>query len=203
MTRKVLDTVDIPPGFRDPVADSQKTFRNIMDAVAHPGRFVLLGNGLCCPEGFHKSTTAVCLALLDFDTPLWIDEAIASTRVCRWLGFHCGVPAATSPKTAAFAVLNAGEPMPGPDTFNPGTEERPDLSTTLIVQVAGLENRGGLMLQGPGINGEKYLDPVGLPRRFLKERNRLCKDFPRGVDILFTCDEKLAALPRTTIIKEP
>ncbi|MDY6830963.1 MAG: phosphonate C-P lyase system protein PhnH [Thermodesulfobacteriota bacterium] len=202
MTRATIDTGAIPPGFSDPVIGAQQVFRKIVEALAHPGRIVSVENGLHVPGGVNKSTAAACLALLDFDTPLWLDEPIAKTGVSRWLAFHCGVPTVTAPETALFAIFNAGEQMPRLQTFDSGTAERPDLSTTLVVQVADLEDRGGFAVQGPGINGEKWLNPKGLPLRFWEERNRLCMAFPRGIDIVFTCGEKLAALPRTTTIKE-
>jgi alpha-D-ribose 1-methylphosphonate 5-triphosphate synthase subunit PhnH len=39
---------------------------------------------------------------------------------------------------------------------------------------------------------------TGVPTRFWDERAALAELFPRGLDILFVCGDKLAALPRST-----
>ena len=57
------------------------------------------------PSPLHPVTAAVCLTLLDFDTPLWLDDAAARPEAVDWLKFHCGMPLAAEP---ARARLRAG-----------------------------------------------------------------------------------------------
>ena len=73
-----------------------------------------------------------------------------------------------------------------------GTPEYPDRSTTLIVECAELE-AAGATLRGPGIKSEAALS---LPETRAFQSNRAL--FPLGLDFIFTCGNRLAALPRST-----
>ncbi|MEO0931092.1 MAG: phosphonate C-P lyase system protein PhnH, partial [Pseudomonadota bacterium] len=65
-------------------------------------------------------------------------------------------------------------------------------STTLIVEMDALESRGAT-LQGPGIKDSVALS---LPELHAFQRNAAL--FPLGCDFVFTCQHRIAALPRTT-----
>ena len=73
-----------------------------------------------------------------------------------------------------------------------GTPEYPDRSTTLIVECDELE-ADGATLRGPGIKSEATLS---LPETRAFQSNRAL--FPLGLDFIFTCGDRLAALPRST-----
>ncbi len=75
------------PGFADAGAQSQRCFRAVLDAMAHPGRIVAV-TGPTPPAPLHAATGAVLLTLLDADTPTWLDGACAPAE--SWLAFHCG-----------------------------------------------------------------------------------------------------------------
>ena len=80
------------PGLADPTLDSQRIFRGLLEALARPGRIVDVTIAVHAPLPLHPATAGMCLALLDFDTPLWLDEPGARPEVVEWLKFHCGVP---------------------------------------------------------------------------------------------------------------
>ena len=88
--------------------------------------------------------------------------------------------------------------MPSLDAFALGSDEYPDRSATLIVEVERLRAGQGLTLSGPGIAGTALLEVSRLPERFWTERDLLGELFPRGLDLILTCGSRLAALPRTT-----
>jgi alpha-D-ribose 1-methylphosphonate 5-triphosphate synthase subunit PhnH len=185
-------------GLGDPVLDAQGIFRSVLDAMAHPGRVVTVPSALEPPAPLDPATAAVCLTLLDFETPLWLDPAARTPEVLDYLRFHCGVPVCESRAEAAFSVVADALRLPPLGSFQAGSDEYPDRSTTVIVQVGGVMEGIGRRLTGPGIDGERWLALEGVSGRIwgmLRENQGL---FPRGIDVLVTAGSRLVGLPRTT-----
>lgn len=187
------------PGFADAVHDAQGAFRGLLDAMSHPGRIVTLPAPRAMPPGFDAATAALLLTLCDADTPVWLDAA--ATPGAGWLTFQTGAPVAAEPATAAFAVVVASGQMPALDAFDWGSDEVPEASATVIVQVAALAADGGWTLRGPGIATQARLLVAGLSQNWTRDRQAMQAAFPRGVDVIFACGERVAALPRTTILE--
>jgi alpha-D-ribose 1-methylphosphonate 5-triphosphate synthase subunit PhnH len=185
------------PGFADPVQQSQRTFRIVLDAVAHPGRVFALTDRIEPPAPLHTAAAALALTLLDFETPLWVDLTVGADAR-DWLRFHTGAPIVERPRDAGFALVADSGRLPALDVFSRGTDERPERSATLIVQVADLRPHEGHRLTGPGIAGEARLAVRGLPATFWDALRDNHAQFPRGVDVLLTAGPRLAALARTT-----
>lgn len=192
------DFARLEPGFGDPVQGAQGCFRAALDAMAHPGRIVVVPGGLAGapPRPLGAAAAAVVLSLCDIDTPLWLDEA--ASPAAAYLAFHCGAPLADDPSTARFAIIGDPAVLPPLDRFALGSDEYPERSATLIIDVAALSEAPGVVLRGPGILGETTLGIAGLPARFWSERQALAELFPRGLDVLFVSGARLAALPRST-----
>jgi alpha-D-ribose 1-methylphosphonate 5-triphosphate synthase subunit PhnH len=189
------------PGLADPVLDSQRIFRAVLDAMSHPGRIVALVAADRAPGPLHPATEAVCLALVDLETPLWLDATGRTAEVMAHLRFHCGCPIVDEPSQARFAVVADPGRMPDLGRFDPGTDEYPDRSATVIVQVGALVADVGQRLTGPGIASEARLDALGLPEGFWEGLRANHDRFPRGVDVLLIAGSRLAALPRTTRVE--
>jgi alpha-D-ribose 1-methylphosphonate 5-triphosphate synthase subunit PhnH len=192
--------VSVRTGFADPVLDAQRAFRAVLDAMAHPGRVAVMP-GVDAPPPLGTAAAAACLALLDHDTPLWIDPAGATPEVVAWLLFHPGAPIVDRPGAARFALVVDPGALDGLDAFDAGTDERPDLSATLLVQVDGLASGDGFRLRGPGIDGESRLEVVKAPAGLGAALRANTARFPRGVDLVLCAAHRLAALPRTTRVE--
>jgi alpha-D-ribose 1-methylphosphonate 5-triphosphate synthase subunit PhnH len=190
------------PGLADPVLDSQRIFRRVLDALSHPGRIVSVAAEEAAPGSLHPATVAICLALVDLETPLWLDPAGRTPDVVEHLRFHCGCPIVEEPGRARFAVITDPESMPPLEAFDPGTDEYPDRSATVIVQARALASGADRRLTGPGIESESRLEAPGLPERFWAGIRANHGRFPRGVDVLLTAGTQLAALPRTTRVED-
>jgi alpha-D-ribose 1-methylphosphonate 5-triphosphate synthase subunit PhnH len=189
----------LEPGFADPVEDAQRIFRRILDAMAHPGRIVTIDRPATLPPGpLGRAAVATALTLFDFETPVWLDPAAASA--VAHLRFHCNCPLAAHPAEADFAIAADLLALPPLDGFALGNDLYPDRSTTLILEVAGLEADGALRLTGPGIEREMPLAIAGLPSGFWAGRAALAPLFPRGLDLIVACGDRLAAVPRTTSV---
>jgi alpha-D-ribose 1-methylphosphonate 5-triphosphate synthase subunit PhnH len=187
-------------GFPDPVLDAQHTFRAVLTAMAHPGRVVEVGRALEPPAPLHPAAAAFALALVDFETPLWADRSLGADARA-WLAFHTGAPLVERPAEARFALAIDVACLPPLSVFDRGTDERPERSATLVLQVEAIRAGGGRRLTGPGIEGHAALDAAGLPPTFWDDLRDNHAGFPRGVDIVLTAGLRLAALPRTTRVE--
>lgn len=191
-----IDFRDLAPGFADPVLDSQQSFRAVLDAMASPGKRVPLAPDLTPPAPLRPATAAVVLTLADYDTPVWLDKA--ARPAADWLRFHTGCPVVDDPAAASFAIAAAD--WPSLDRLPAGTDAFPDRSATLIAQVERLA-ASGLTLAGPGIDGTRAFGFAPMPDGFLAAWRDNTRLFPRGVDLILTDGEAVAALPRTVAVK--
>lgn len=185
------------PGFSDPVPDSQRTFRTIMNAMAHPGRIYELSSVLKVPAPLYWTTAAVCLTLLDLDTPLWVDSFGSPSEILNYLKFHCGCPLSKDSAEAAFAIVTDGRSVPSLSSFQCGDPLYPERSTTAIIQVESLRNSPEVRLKGPGIKTEMSLQAAGLNQDFWLDFRANSGKFPLGVDVLLVSPESICGLPRT------
>jgi alpha-D-ribose 1-methylphosphonate 5-triphosphate synthase subunit PhnH len=196
-----LDLGSVGPGFADPVAQSQSTFRMVLDAMARPGRVldVAPSDSPNRAGGLSPAAAAVGLTLVDFETPVWLDPTLAPAA--GWLRFLCACPIVATPEAARFAFAAGASGLPPLTAFDLGSDEYPDRSTTLILEVSALRTGTGLTLSGPGIRETERLAVEGLPNTFWAARATLADLFPRGLDLILTCGTRIAALPRTTCVE--
>lgn len=185
------------PGFADPVHAAQRAFCALMWAMAEPGRVCPLAADLAPPAPLSPELAAVALALLDYETPVFLDPALAARpEVMDFLRFHTGAPAAREAAAARFAFCADGADLLPFGAFAQGEPDNPDRSATLVVQVARLE-AGPLLLEGPGIKGRRPFGAGPLPADFAARINANASGFPLGVDLILCAPGAVAALPRT------
>ncbi|MGE8067570.1 phosphonate C-P lyase system protein PhnH [Pseudomonas sp. NPDC089569] len=184
----------LQPAFADPVLDAQRGFRAALKALAGPGSIQTL-HAAPHLEGLAPATYALCLALLDVDTPLWLAPSFDTPLIRANLAFHCGCPLTVNREDARFALL-AGDDLPDLGGFDQGNDRYPDQSCTLLVQLPDLGGGQALAWRGPGIETEQV---VALPVEddFWDERLRR-NPFPRGLDLFFAAGHDLIGLPRST-----
>ncbi|MEO1091130.1 MAG: phosphonate C-P lyase system protein PhnH [Pseudomonadota bacterium] len=187
--------------FADPALGAQATFRTLLDALAHPGRPYRLDD--VAPRAtppLHAPLYAAALALLDFESPVWLDPALAG-RATEDLRFHTGAPAVAEPDRAAFGLVVDATAMPPLTAFAQGTAAFPDRSTTVLVQVDGFDPAGPWRLSGPGLAAPQTLGVNGLPSGFVDQWATNHSTFPLGVDAFCFTADAVVGLPRTTRIE--
>ena len=187
----------LQPAFADPVLDAQRSFRAALKALAGPGVMHTLQAAQRPPAlaGLDSSSHALCLALLDIDTPLWLAPVFDTPAIRANLAFHCGCPIVTERQHARFALLDDSQ-LDDLSGFDLGNDRYPDQSCTLLIQLPSLSGGPALRWRGPGIEHE---NSVALPlgRGFWRERDSR-NDFPRGLDVFFLAGNDLLGLPRST-----
>ncbi len=189
---------EMPAGFSDKVLSAQSTFRSVMDAMARPGsiqRIVAAG----APLGMMPGAAAIALTLFDHDTPIWLDSKMsAGPDVGKWLKFHTSAPVVADSSMASFALIGDPQSLPALERFAFGSNEYPDRSTTLILQVESLSDGPVVELQGPGIDGTAGLHASLQPRDLFERLSINAALFPRGIDVVLVHDDSIVAIPRTT-----
>ena len=183
-----MQTDALSGGFDDPAIGSATAFRAVMEAMARPGTIRSL-SGAQAP-GLSAAASAVLLTLCDPDTGVYLAPGIDTRALRDWIAFHTGAPLAQA-ALAQFAVGHWEDLQPI-DRFAPGTPDYPDRSATLIVEMPAL-HADGPRLSGPGIRDAVTLS---LPDTEAFRANH--RRYPLGLDFVFTCGDRLAALPRST-----
>jgi alpha-D-ribose 1-methylphosphonate 5-triphosphate synthase subunit PhnH len=191
--RANIDLADVRAGFADPVAASQQVFRGVLDAMSRPGMPVALET--LTDFGVHG---AVALALLDFETPVWLGTA-PPPQFASWLRFHCGCPLAATEAEASFVFLDAAD-LPDLDLFNAGDAKYPDRAATLVISVPALEGGIAVALEGPGIETRVTIAPLGLDAGFWRQAIENRARFQLGLDLILAAGDRIVGLPRSTRI---
>jgi alpha-D-ribose 1-methylphosphonate 5-triphosphate synthase subunit PhnH len=189
---------ELAGGFAEPVLDSQSVFRTLLDAMANPAQVMALPTAAVPPQPLSPGAGAVALALCDGETTVFLDESLAgSPAVRRWIEFHTGAPIVADRESAAFAFLSNSREAASFDLFSQGTQEYPDRSATLVMEVASLGSGETLVFEGPGIRERAALAVSGLSRNFASQWKANGARFPRGIDIVLVAPQGIACLPRT------
>ena len=190
-----MDQAVMTGGFSDPAIQSARGFRAAMTAMARPGDITTV-IGAQAPAPASVAASVLLLVLCDPDTPVWLALSHDSDALRHWIAFHTGAPVVDARGDAVFALGTWDSLMPLPD-YRIGTSEYPDRSATLIVERDALQEDGAV-LTGPGI---KTAARLNLPEGAAFRANRAL--FPLGLDFFFTCGNRLAALPRSTVVRDP
>lgn len=178
-------------GFGNPSTDTAHAFRALLDALARPGTIRRLG-GARPPAPLSPAAGALALALLDGTTPVHLAGAHDCAALRDWLTFHTAAPLVSAERADfAFGTWDALHPL---GRFPKGTPDHPDRAATLVIDCASL-TADGARLSGPGIRGSACLS---LPDIAPFRENRAL--FPLGFDTFLTCGDRIAGLPRSTIV---
>ncbi len=186
---------DVGTGFDDPTHDSQRTFRAVLNAFAHPGRIGDLERTPNPAGPLCGASAAILLTLADGDAPVWLAPSFDQPAVRDFIRFHTGAEIVARREDAAIAVLSetdagylAGFPI--------GTDTYPDRSATLLIQVPSLDGSAPRTWRGPGIDGRIEVSVPGVPESFWDNRRADRESFPCGLDIVFATASRILAFPR-------
>jgi len=104
--------------------------------MARPGSVQRIATTAGTPAAMMRGSAAIALTLFDHDTPIWLDSAMSTTPdVTKWLKFHTSAPVIADSSIASFALIGDPAHLPPLDRFAFGSNEYPDRSTTLVLQV--------------------------------------------------------------------
>ena len=190
---------ELPAGFADKVLSAQSTFRSVMEAMARPRSVHHVVATVGTPSPLMRGTAAIALTLFDHDTPIFLDAGMSQTSdVAKWLKFHSGAPVVADASICHFALIANPSELADLAGFALGSNEYPDRSTTLILQVESLTQGRRYELCGPGIDGIATLHATIAPEDLFARLAINETLFPRGIDVVLAAGEAIVAIPRTT-----
>jgi alpha-D-ribose 1-methylphosphonate 5-triphosphate synthase subunit PhnH len=164
--------------------------------MAQPARAQNIDLDIVRVGGAHPASLAILLTLADADTPVCLIGS-AELELDTYLRFHCGCPITRDPKNAALGLIN--DPMLASRAFEfpIGTDEYPDTSATVILEVASLVAGPRQTIRGPGIRSSIEFAPA-VHAEFWSAWHANTQLYPCGIDMVFTCTNQIAALPRSS-----
>lgn len=179
----------------DEVLDPQLAFRDLMAAFAEPARWTPLRipELRACPAPLLPEAFFILRTLADGLVHLWISPGLGPV-VADSLRWNTGA-ALGAPREADYALVVPGD-CPPLSEFRQGTEEFPERSTLVLVQIPDLPEEETVTARGPGIRDEATLNwapSVGA----LVAQARSLASFPLGIDLLLVRTGWVCALPRT------
>lgn len=196
-----MKEAELLPAWTNPVHAAQSCFRQVLSALSEPGTVQTIALDMAVPAAAHPASVALCLCLLDYDTPLYLSPKLDNAALKAYLRFHCGCPLTQQKENAAFALLDATDEELCLSAFAQASLNFPERSCTLFVQVPSLHSPYATdhrFMHGPGIAEQHILRVQGLPQDFDAMWHANQESFPLGVDIVFCCGDQIVGLPRTT-----
>ncbi len=184
-------------GFENAPAQCASVFRAILMATARPGTMHEIAYKLHPPSLLSSTTAAVILTLADQDTPLWLAPALTDRKVKSYLKFHTGASLTSEQTSTTFAVFPSTQ-RPDLSIFPVGSDEYPDRSATVILQIDKTSAPTTVFLEGPGIEKKLTLSLPGLDKEFWQFVQNNHQIYPRGLDFLFCLSNAIVACPRSS-----
>ncbi len=183
---------------------TQQSFKKLLMAMSRPGNIYNISEGELLDYKFNcmSATQMLMYVLLDGEVSFCalpqdskLIEQVSRVTYSR--------NEEISKSDYIFITLNQQEPIEGIiKAAKRGTLENPNGSCTLIIETERISSEKQLVLTGPGIKDQAFLS-VYLNPAWLNAREYANREFPLGVDIVFVDrNNNLAALPRTTAVKE-
>jgi alpha-D-ribose 1-methylphosphonate 5-triphosphate synthase subunit PhnH len=189
----------LAPGFNDPQLDSQRVFRQVLQAMARPGHILPLDRLPEAPSPLGGAAAALALTLFDLDTPVWLSPELRDAA-SDYISFHTGAPLTTEIGAAAFVLVGDGKQLPDLSQVALGDAEYPERGATVIVQVERLRIASSRRLRGPGILGHVDISVDGLADEFWPALQANRQRFPLGFDTLLVAGDMVLGLPRTVML---
>lgn len=188
-----------------PIA-SARAFRTVLEAMSRPGTIHQFADPLPAPAPLSPAAAQVLISLSDPDAPLWLSRSRRTPEILRYLRFQTGAGPVGTPERAAFGCGPWEELAEEALAALPiGTPEYPDRSATVVVEVSALSTEplkgAGAVLRGPGIDGSTRLWAGGATSAFWAWTRENAARFPLGLDFCLAAGDRIAGLPRSTVVE--
>lgn len=188
------------PAF-DLIFDSQRIFRSLLDAMAHPGRIITLPEIGIKPPAANRYPLLLLMTLLDHEASFCVMGG-AQTQVTEYLKTNTGSKESRL-ENSDFILVYGGSSHGVIRGARVGTLEDPDESATVIYDTGsiGAGERGILLeLSGPGIADKRKVGASGIEQTEIEDVLAM-RDYPLGLDLIFSDKAgRIVCIPRSTTV---
>jgi alpha-D-ribose 1-methylphosphonate 5-triphosphate synthase subunit PhnH len=191
---------------------TQKTFRQILDSMARPGKVNVIEPFPMAEDTSGDNDSPYLLGLgytlLDVEVGFYVfKQAQFMKKLAADFEFYTS--AKVSPLGEAdFIFMTAADKPQLLADVKCGNLNYPDTGVTVIIKTNYLsevslpETGRGLELQlkGPGILGQKALFVAGITERHVQVLRDINAEFPLGIDLILVWDNRVACIPRSVAV---
>lgn len=174
----------------DSVHDTRGTFRAVLTAMSRPGTVQR--------APVDPADRAVVVTLVDHEVGCYTED----TELEDALGREGRLDARPLPEAAVVHVDGSTDGRIV--EARRGTLREPSDGATVVYRVGGIvegaatgDRTIGLALSGPGVPGSRSLAVAGLPAEEVEAIAEAQSEYPRGVDVVLTAGDRVAAIPRS------
>lgn len=189
----------------DLIHDMQQVYRKVLNAMARPGVIEDISEAsqkIDLAWGIYKGTLALMYMLLDTEVSYKMisKEEKAITQLVNQLTY---AKATTTEDADYIFILEDASKDQIEEALAKakiGSLIDPHISATVLMESPAIANEKKLLLKGPGIEKEHYLE-VQIKGDWVDWRENKNKEYPLGIDMIFVDSKShIACLPRTTQI---
>jgi alpha-D-ribose 1-methylphosphonate 5-triphosphate synthase subunit PhnH len=202
----------MPTAAYDEVFDAQAHYRELLDAMARPGKINRLKHVPLSPAGGLDLGSA-CIALTLLGPEIAFSVMGYEHAAAKYIRNNTGAKE-SHPEAANFIFTTAGLSTLAIRCAAAGNLLYPETSATLVIAVRKFstdeDGELKLALSGPGIESETIVFVDGWDQSALESRAEKNAEYPLGVDLILVaaaaeCSEPaVLCLPRTTtVIAQP
>ena len=183
----------------DLVFDCQKIFKSVMNAMAKPGTVFSIKEQSDKLEEQNSVPLAIAMTFMDNRCTVYVDGNDDLLSMIR----EKTLAVKSDLEKADFVVVPEVEEKESLgvellDSAKVGTLPEPHKSAMVIVGLHAIEGDTALVLEGPGVKGQKKVTFSQAAAMWLARRETLKYEFPCGTDILFYTDSgEIKGIPRT------
>ncbi len=186
----------------DEVFDAQAHFRILLDSMARPGSINTLDTkNLSVPDGLNAASAFIAFALLNSDVTFHLNNK--NETVEQYLKTNTFSQAGNS-MDANFIFLSGKDAADIIFQTSVGEPEYPEKSTTLIIDVASIQDHKqedslAIEVSGPGVKDTQTCFIQGLNKAILEALKEQNAEYPLGIDTIVTDQHgRLLCFPRTS-----
>ncbi len=183
--------------------DTQKVFRNLMEAMARPLTQYSISESANRFQDKNKAILALGCTLLDNEVSFYVemDSVLQSTLSDYTMAKTSGIEEADYIITSShlnYATINILL-----ENAKQGTLADPQTSATFIIFCDTLNGDVTFTLEGPGVNGIEKVKTTEYIAEILKLHSGQDYEYPCGIDLIFVSnDADIMAFPRLCKIRE-